>query len=662
MNGAPASVVDSFLLTNSVALRTAAKVSISVWGAFVISLLMGFEHPIWAMITGTISFFGAEHAQVMKKCVYQCISTVLGGAVGVLIMSSMTQSPLMVMFSVASVVFICSALSFNVRDLNVTFGCAIFIVTVNILVMVPAALTPTTATLMEIYIDRVGTVMAGVVWAGIVSAALWPVFSAHGLRDHTKRLLDFALAVCDDFDAPDARMTNDLGALHSCVVDVEEAASNSAFEGSWGRRGALIAREMNREALHLASTAFALHSVHRATGEPMTPGLHAFRSSLRHHGHAASRGLPSPDAAFDPTEREETERMLSLAAGLARMKLLYTGLCEARRLKVRGIKVPRHYQARNALVNGARSAVLFIAAFLFWSTTGWGYGFLIAVVPIVFSIMFGKLPHSGLLLRKALIGALLAVPTALIVFVLVAQAPSAVEIMLVTAGPVLFLALMGLSSMTTFPYSLGYCINFLIFLLPQNVPVTDMVFAIERSLGVPAGLVILLFLFDLMPRKPTLRTDAPAARLYEADVTTFLTSRDVSKAHLERRMASVVDRMVFVITQESPQRRSELVRKAGQGILVMSEYLRAVDLLRASAAAPDPRQAVRAWRDEVLENLRSGGTRHASPLVRTVLSSSNRTAPPGDEESYLIARLGSIDRAIRDTLHAAGPAGSETLR
>lgn len=653
MKGAPTSIIDSFLLTNGAALRTAAKVSVSVWGAFAISLLMGFEHPIWAMITGTISFFGAEHAQVMKKCIYQCISTVTGGAVGVLIMSSMTQSPLMVMFSVAAVVFICSALSFNARDLNITFGCAIFVVTVNILVMVPAALTPTTATLMEIYIDRVGTVMAGVIWAGIVSASLWPAFSAHGLKEHTKRLVDLALVLCDDFDATDAKMTADLGALHSCVVDVEEAASNSAFEGAWGRRGAAIAREINREALHLASMAFVLHSVHVAGGESMTAGMHAFRAALRNHGHAASRGVPSADGAFDPTEREEAERTLSLAAGLARMKMLFDSLCKARRMNVDGVKVKRHFQVRNAVVNGTRSAVLFIAAFLFWSTTGWGYGFLIAVVPIVFSIMFGKLPHSSILLRKALIGTLLAIPTALVIFVLVAQAPSAVEIMLVTAGPVLFLALMGLSSMTTFPYSLGYCINFLILMLPQNVPVTDVVFAIERAMGLPAGLVILLFLFDLMPRTHILRADASAAELYEEDVGKFLTSRDVSKAHLARRIASIVDKMTFVTTHESPGRRSELVRKAGQGILVMSEYLRAVDLLRACAAVPDARRAVLEWRDEVLDNFRSGRSKHANPLVQCALRASATNGPRGDDESYLIARLGSVDRAIRETYGAA---------
>lgn len=58
---------DSFLLTNKFAVRTGIKLSISVWGGLVIGLLMNFEHPVWVMITGIISFFGLDHAQVLKN-------------------------------------------------------------------------------------------------------------------------------------------------------------------------------------------------------------------------------------------------------------------------------------------------------------------------------------------------------------------------------------------------------------------------------------------------------------------------------------------------------------------------------------------------------------------------------------------------------------------
>jgi len=48
--------LDSYLLGNKAAVKTGIKISISVLGALFIALLMSFEHPVWAMITGMISF------------------------------------------------------------------------------------------------------------------------------------------------------------------------------------------------------------------------------------------------------------------------------------------------------------------------------------------------------------------------------------------------------------------------------------------------------------------------------------------------------------------------------------------------------------------------------------------------------------------------------
>jgi uncharacterized membrane protein YccC len=457
VNPAGGRFIDSFLATNPVALRTALKVSVSVWGAFVISLLCGFEHPLWAMITGMISFFGAEHAQVMKKCIYQGLSTVGGGALGLFIMSSMTQSPLMAACTMASMVFVVAAISSNSRDLNVTFCCAIFVITVHIMVLVPVVLTPTTSTLLEIFIDRVGTVAAGAIWASIVSASLWPIFSGNVLRVQAARLYPLVVALCRDATEARAVVQGHLASLHDCMMEIEDTASHSEFEGTWGRRSAAIAREMNRVVLDIGLQVVTFHRLRR------------------------------PEAS------------VGFSAGLAHLKRLQRSLDRSDREGVPGMRLPKQHAMRNALLTGARSALLFIIAFSFWTATGWAYGFLIGIVPLVFSIMFAKLPHSGVLVVRALAGSLLSIPVGLVIFVFLAGAPSAVEIILVTAGPVLFVGLMGLSSPVTFPYSLGFCLNFMIFLLPQNVPVTDAVFAIERTLAVSIGLVFLTILFNALP-------------------------------------------------------------------------------------------------------------------------------------------------------------------
>jgi uncharacterized membrane protein YccC len=483
MNPGNARVIDSFLFTNIAALRIALKVSVSVWGAFVIALLCGFEHPLWAMITGMISFFGAEHAQVMKKCIYQGVSTVLGGVVGLFIMSSMTQSPWMAACAMATSVFVVAALSSNSRDLNFTFCCAIFVITVHIIVLVPVVLTPTTATLLDIFIDRVGTVGAGAIWASIVSAALWPLYSSDTLRVQARRLTALAVTLSEDTLAERSVVKNHLDAVHDCMMEMEDTASHSDFEGPWGRRSASLARAMNRTVLGIADQVVQLQR-RRASG--------------------------TTDGALRSLEGDVSSR---LSARLATLHGLLDRLTTSGRRHGKGMRPPRHHAVRNSLLTGTRSAILFLTVFSFWIATGWAYGFLIGIVPLVFSIMFAKLPHSGVLVVRALIGSLLSIPVGLVIFTLVAQAPSAVEMMLVTAGPVLFVGLMGLSSPVTFPYSLGFCLNFMIFLLPQNIPVTDAVFAIERTFAVSLGLTVLAILFNALPPLAADRSKEAATRM-----------------------------------------------------------------------------------------------------------------------------------------------------
>ena len=47
------SLIDTYLLTNKTAVKAAIKLSVSVWGALFIALLLGLEHPIWSM---TVSY------------------------------------------------------------------------------------------------------------------------------------------------------------------------------------------------------------------------------------------------------------------------------------------------------------------------------------------------------------------------------------------------------------------------------------------------------------------------------------------------------------------------------------------------------------------------------------------------------------------------------
>src|SRR5690606_22695579 len=139
------------------------------------------------------------HAQVVKKCLFQCFSTVAGGIVGVVLMNCFGQSPFMAALSVAACVFVASALSYQTRDGNITFLCAIFAVTVCLMVMVTVTLGPTSEEIYEIFVDRIGTIIVGIVWASFVSACIWPVFTSDLLRLSSGRLFKSVFALNTQF-------------------------------------------------------------------------------------------------------------------------------------------------------------------------------------------------------------------------------------------------------------------------------------------------------------------------------------------------------------------------------------------------------------------------------------------------------------------------------
>jgi uncharacterized membrane protein YccC len=632
------SVLNAYLLTNKVAVRTAIKVSISVWGALVIALLMNFEHPVWAMITGMISFFAPDHAQVVKKCLFQCISTVLGGLLGLLLMAFTAQSPFMMALLVAAVIFVSASLSYHTRDGNFTFCCAIFSVTVVIIVMIPGFIGPTSEEFIVIFIDRIGAIIVGIAWAALVSAALWPVYSTDMLCGTSRKLVDALFHLNSDFALDDNALRSKMAAIYSTLIECEDLANHCSLEGHWGQRAAKVAREMNRVSVEIVSESYALHQL-------QSDEQHAVARELQRLTEAAA-SMPLDRVRRTPHEMDSLtefiwelngsiakDRMIveftgrsllltklhNLALQLKSLADLYGSLLRAEKIDVEGTRIKRHFQFRNSVTTGLRSSLLFLIVFGLWYATGWGQGFLITIVPVVFSIMLGKLPHPEIILKKIVIGTAIGIPVGLAVFILLAQAPSAVELLILTAGGVLFFGLMGLSSLMSFPYSLGFCLSYMILVLPLNTPALalNVPFAIERSLSVGIGAAILALLYVLLPRRPLFKEGTSTASLFEADLRQIiLTNRHGNGAAnaLKHRVGLVIDKLVAASLEVEPATRAALVDKAGQCIFLMTQVSK-VDAYLEGIGMPVRSDALKPWKTELYRNYLFDGRQNQHRLV-----------------------------------------------
>jgi uncharacterized membrane protein YccC len=659
--------LDSYLLGNKVAVKTGIKICISALGAVFIALLMSFEHPVWAMITGMISFFAPDHAQVMKKCLFQCFSTVVGGVLGVVVMNFFGQSPFMAALSVAFIIFLASALSYHTRDGNVTFMCAIFAVTVCIMVMVTVTLGPTSEETYEIFVDRVGTVLVGIIWASFISACIWPMFSSDLLRGSAGRLFHSVFALNTQFGADRGQFQARLSAVFGGIIELADLADHCEFEGPWGRRSAQVARELNKLAIEVTTDAYTLQQIEPDCKQQLAVEINELQYLV---DLIAQQAIPAQSElvalqSFMADARERSAqvahddgelsmllgKIADLAQHLQAFARLYASLMKAERIDVKGVSLRRHRQLSNCLITGARSATLFLMGFAFWYATDWTYGFLMCVVPIVFSIMLGKLPHPEMILKNIAIGFFVAIPVGMIVMSILSQAPSAIELLLLTSGFVMFFGFMGLSSLTSFAYSLGFNISFMVFLLPQNVPSIDIGFAIERSLCMAFGTIILAFLYIWIPRKRVLKNPERVSEVFDHDIKRFLTDSSVERTSsqaLAERVGLIIDKMVYVSIYEAPQKKPELIEQAGRAIFLISQVRHVSAFVEATQLSSSGAQAVPQWRAELLANYKTGSNDERHPLVTEIgakaLASSAVHDPQGRQLSgYLL----SMDRLTR---------------
>ncbi|CAB3773503.1 MULTISPECIES: FUSC family protein [Burkholderia] len=639
------SLIFSYLTPSRDAVKAAIRISVSVWGAMIIAFLMNFEHPVWAMITGLISFFAPDQGQVVKKCLYQCISTIVGGVAGLLLASLTAQSPFFAAIGLAFLVAIASALSYHSRDANYTFCFAIFSVTVAIVVMVPVFIGTSSETIAEVFIDRVGTVLAGVVWVSLVSTALWPKFNLESLKKASGNLAVSALKIGCLFTGDERVFKDQIHALFGSLIACEDLASHCTMEGVRGKRTAKGAREVNRMVVDVVAIAYALRRAYSAA----TPAGRQFVST-----EIAGLARQTESAAADPARlgsflRDRidalkaesatrngpdgagfgqimSEDLINLFGLLGKIFERHGKLEQDVKDAPVGIVVRRHLQIRNTLVNGFRSFLYCLAAFGVWYSTGWVYGFLIVVVPTVLSIVLGKAPHQEVLLKKIAIGVGVGIVAGLPVYVLLAGAPSAVELLVVTAAPALFIGLLGLSRLDSFAYSLGYALSYLIVVLPMNShEVTlNVSFAVERSLCVGVGTILLAILFVILPRTPFLGRDTRSEQAFQGEMKRAFRSRP-DPSHLadwHREIALIVDKAVSICAEVDAARKTDVLRAAGRCISVVWQVARVESWLEKRVDAGQSASLLKPWKVEILDTFVKGRHSIVKPLSNRLAEAS----------------------------------------
>lgn len=155
-----------------------------------------------------------------------------------------------------------------------------------------------------------------------------------------------------------------------------------------------------------------------------------------------------------------------------------------------------------ALTTGFRTFLVFSIGASLWIGTGSPAAIMLMVLPVIYSIMFARLPSAVAkkMLRGVLIGATTAVPVAIFYALnLIAQSSGDFPLLVMILGAPLFCGLMLLASRPLLPYGLGFCIPLIILVQPSNNMSTSLSidYTASNALAIMTGLIVLYWVFKL---------------------------------------------------------------------------------------------------------------------------------------------------------------------
>lgn len=509
-----------YLIPNRRTLLFAAKGLTAVTLALAISMSMDLDKPFWAVVASMMLQARPESGLVIEKAAFLFLGTVAGALLSGMLISIGVHDPIIAFTGLALIVAATSMIAATLRHVNFVFGVTLIGVSTALITLFSMAdiATVSSAGVFSVMRARVLEVAVGASSATVVSLLLFPWKVDHVLKAHVHTLIETTL-------------NYGTKVLSGELSDVESQRLASGV-----LRGAALIRDDSNagryeEARSVKASLFLAFQAITAVSE-----LSALRANLARAGGlsqatvgqlqrvrflmAALPGIPVLErAAPIRHHRAEIKQLLtsnpnpvedvSILLGLDDVLKTFGRMHRVRRAAMQGqpvrVTLPRFASHRDpiiGLIAAARTLLAFSVAAGLWIVTGGGPGLvMMMVLPVLFAQMFAGAPDPTMVVRRILLGASIAIPLAAAggLYALSAATGHFELLVLVLAGP-MFLGLMAMMNPQLMPSGLGFCLTFAVLIQPSNYMAFSVGQSITTGLGIVAGVTLLLFSYELIPR------------------------------------------------------------------------------------------------------------------------------------------------------------------
>lgn len=514
-----------WLMPSRYAVIFALKGVISMALALFVSMYLQLDRPYWALVSAVFLQIRPESGLVIEKALCQIIGSAIGGAFGIFILAVLMPYPVLALGCLALWVGLNSALASTVHSINFIYAFAMAGMTAGLvvtLVMADASTTDSEA-VFAIAQARISEITVGAICALLVSQLIWPVKVKDGLRIHARNVinktLDYLALQLDTASTHEQRHQHADDILETLVA-LNDDSSAVVFEGPEGPGQSRAANLLCNKVMSLLAVTQIMGRFHRNHAELVSPAFsellvlmrgyfkqiaeaNTFQTSYELAQTLRRRLLDHRAGYVDESAivTRLTQTALELVADLAMVLRAYNALENRDSTLLNAPRLQTHRDPLVALINGARTAAMFLIGATVWVQTASSAALMLMIMPVVFSVMFSRFSLLALtaILRRLLVGAVLAIPVALLYALgLLSRSSGDFELLvLVLAGPY-FLGLLALASRPTLPYGLGFCITFTIITQPNNHMVFNMDRSVSIALGLFVGISVLYWLFKLI--------------------------------------------------------------------------------------------------------------------------------------------------------------------
>ncbi|RZF26748.1 FUSC family protein [Paraburkholderia sp. UYCP14C] len=440
------------------------RTAVAACAAFLIAWLLGLDHPQWSAMTIWVAA-QPTRGQVLEKSVFRIAGTLTGTLAGILLMLCSGGEPVLLVAGLSVWIALCAGIA-NAQRGFVAYGTILAGYSASIVALADRAHPHR---IMEVGLDRLATILVGVLLALIVGIIFTPHAQEDALTGRLRRLTarvfrDLAAWIGRDCDEP---LTEEQRKILAEMAAIEELLEPHGAGSLRSRRMVLAIRELMMTEMSLLLLARRQVTLgHNDLVLPLEDVSACLESGMSYEQTVAAMERLVHAAGFDRHLHELFSVMLhadqAYIASARRQAAGRVPLCSHR--------VVLHRDWAAAWRAFARAGITMLAVGLIWAATGWSAATLLLLGVSIMVSMVSVFENPAGMMRFIFTGQICGVIAALACqFLAWPLATSELAIVLMTM-PVILIAALFYSHRVTMIFGFDYAIVSLLFLHPAFPP------------------------------------------------------------------------------------------------------------------------------------------------------------------------------------------------